>query len=74
LNEAERRDVFAAVDALVPMSGCVGPNRSGVDEVYFTVDANDERDARTRAADLIARVLARAAIAIDHEITLAPAP
>jgi hypothetical protein len=66
----EQRDLFAAIDALVPNSGCVGPNRSGVSEVYFSVDAENEADARARAADLISRVLSRAAIDTKHEISL----
>ncbi len=39
LTSDEKAALFAAVDKLIPNSGCVGPNRSGDFEVYFTVDA-----------------------------------
>lgn len=72
LSDVERRAVFDAVDAVVPDSGCVGPNRAGMDEVFFVVVADDEAAARARAAVLIARVFARAAITADYEITVQP--
>lgn len=72
LNDAERRDVFGAVDAIIPDSGCVGPNRSGVDEIYFNVEADNEGDARARATALLVRVLAHAALTTDYEVTVQP--
>lgn len=70
LSDVERRALFDAVDEIVPNSGCVGPNRSGVDEVYFTVEADDDRGARACAVALIDLVLARAGLVINYAITL----
>lgn len=70
LGDGERHAVFAAIDELVPDSGCVGPGRSGDEEVWFIVEAPDEAAARRLAAGLMDRVLAAAGVDVGHAITL----
>jgi hypothetical protein len=70
LAGGERNAIFAAVDAVVPGSGCVGPDRDGTEEVYFVVDADDEDAARRISSALMARVLAASAVVVGHAITL----
>jgi hypothetical protein len=72
LTDAQRCELLEAVDAIVPDSACVGPNRSALDEVYFTVEADSEQAARSRAKELIARAVAHAAITAQVGITLQP--
>lgn len=62
LTSDEQRAVFAALDAIVPDSGCVGPNRKGVYEVYFAVDAATRTEAETMAADFMSSVLHQATV------------
>jgi hypothetical protein len=70
LSDVERGAVFAAVDEIVPGSGCVGPNRCGDEEVYFAVEAADAEAARVAAAALMDRVIAAAGVTVTYEITV----
>lgn len=62
LTSDEQSAVFAALDEIVPDSGCVGPNRRGVYEVSFTVDAATRAEAETAAGDFMRAVFQRARV------------
>lgn len=64
LTRDEQHAVFDALDAIVPDSGCVGPNRKGIYEVYFTVDAATRAEAETAAAQFMKAVLQQARVAV----------
>ena len=64
LTTDEQRAVSAALDAIVPDSGCVGPNRKGIYEVYFTVDAATRPEAETAAAQLMKAMLQQARVTV----------
>lgn len=70
LTAVEQGLVFAALDALVPASGCVGPNRSGDHEVFFTVDAVNREAAQQAAASYLEAILHRAGVAVTYMLTL----
>ena len=70
LTEHEQAALFAAVDELIPDSGCVGPNRRGDFELYFTVDAPTLEAAQGEAASYMSAVLARASLNIGYALTL----
>ena len=53
LTTQERTTLFEALDATVPDSGCVGPQNSQNDEVYFSVDAQSEAVARARPSSTL---------------------
>jgi hypothetical protein len=70
LTADERHAVFAALEELVPESGCVGPDRRGVEEVFFVVAAPTREAAREAATAALGRVLAAAGVRVDHAITI----
>ena len=70
LTSEEQRAVFAAVDDLVPDSGCVGPNRGGTSEVYFVVSAGSEAEARAAAARYMNAVIQKAAVTVGFALEL----
>lgn len=72
LTADEQGEIFAALDALVPNSGCVGPNRSGVYEVFFVVDADTSEAAQQEAARYMDAIVKCSGVAVGYEITLQP--
>ena len=70
----EQAALFAAIDKLIPDSGCVGPNRSGDFEAYFTVDAPTQEAARREAECYMKAVVACASVDIEYALTLQPQP
>ncbi len=72
LTWVEQGLVFAALDALIPDSGCIGPNRSGDYEVFFTVDAVTREAAQQAAASYLDAILHRAGVAVTYMLTLQP--
>lgn len=70
LTLEEQTALFAAVDKLIPDSGCVGPNRSGDFEVYFTVDAPTQDAAQSEAQRYMSAVLACSNVSITYVLTL----
>jgi hypothetical protein len=68
LTAEERSTLFEALDALVPGSGCIGPQRLPNDEVYFTVEAASEDDARRQAQDYMVAMLKSATLDVDYTI------
>ncbi|MHA7628331.1 hypothetical protein [Corallococcus sp. M7] len=72
LTEAERGSVAQALDELVPGSGCVGPQKGDVDEVYFRVDAASSAEASVTAARLLDVILEKAGVQVRYEIQLQP--
>ena len=71
LTSDEQRAVFAALDAIVPESGCVGPNRKGTHEVYFTVDAATRAEAHATADEFMSTVLHRATVNVAFALEVA---
>lgn len=71
LTSEEQGRIFAALDAIHEDSGCVGPNRSGIYEVFFTVTAATEAEARVAAAGIMAAVLERAQVSVTFVLELA---
>lgn len=71
LTSDEQRAVSDALDAIVPGSGCVGPNGRGIYEVYFTVDTAKRPEAEAEAALFMKAVLqqARATVRFVVEVT-----
>lgn len=74
LTPAERTTLFSALDASVPGSGCVGPQRNPNDEIYFTVDAASADAAHARADNYVRRILAEANLQVDYTIEVRAAP
>jgi hypothetical protein len=70
LTADERGAVFAALEELVPDGGCVGPDRRGVEEVYFVVDAATPEAARAAAEAALGRVLEAAGVRVGHAIAV----
>jgi hypothetical protein len=70
LDDEERGTLSAAIDELVPDSGCVGPNRSGDEEVYFAVEAPSAEAAREAAAGLLERVMVASGVRVGVAITV----
>jgi hypothetical protein len=69
LTIAERHALFAALDVIVPDSGCVGANRSGDEESYFTVEAPTPEAARLAAVALLERTIAAAGLHVAYTLT-----
>lgn len=69
LTEDERDAVFAALDELVPGSGCLGPNRCGDEEMYFTVESDSPEAARALAERWLERVIAASGVRVGWTIT-----
>jgi hypothetical protein len=70
LTGQEQSLVFEALEASVPGSGCVGRDKRPDDEVYFCVEALDERDARAQARDYMSIVLKRAGLNVEYTLSL----
>lgn len=70
LTSDEQRAVFAALDAIVPESGCVGPNKRGDYEVYFAVDAATRTEAEAAAARFMNAVLSQAQVSVSFALEL----
>ena len=75
LTDEERGDLFAALEGIVPDSGCIGPNRRGDEEVYFVVEAATAEAATAEAARLAAsgfmdRVIEAAGVGVTYEVTV----
>lgn len=68
LSEQERVDLFEALEAIVPDGGCVGPQASQQEEVYFAVDAPAEEEARQQAEQYMKDILQKARI--DSKVIL----
>jgi len=74
ITAEEQAALFAAVDKLIPDSGCVGPNRSGDFEVYFTVDAPTQEAARNAAEGYMSAVLVSTSMSLAYVLTLQAQP
>ncbi|MBN9688003.1 MULTISPECIES: hypothetical protein [unclassified Corallococcus] len=74
LTEVERRAVADVLDEVVPDSGCVGPQKGDVDEVYFRVDAASSAEASATAARLLDVILEKAGVQVRYELQLQPGP
>ncbi|MFP2904785.1 hypothetical protein ACLESD_06960 [Pyxidicoccus sp. 3LFB2] len=74
LSMEERLAIAEALDKLVPDSGCVGPNRAGVEEVYFCVEASTEAEARAEAHRYVDAVLRDADVKAEYGIYQQPNP
>ena len=61
----ERRALADAVEAAVPNGGCVGLNASGVDEIYFEVEALDTHAARAVGQHYVALALRHAELPME---------
>ena len=68
LTGDEQHAVFAALEAIVPDSGCVGPNKKGVYEVYFSVGAATRAEAETMAAQFMKAVLQQAQVTVAFAV------
>jgi len=70
LTDEERLAVFEALETSVPDSGCVGPQKSEEDEVYFTVDAASDDEASALATHYINTVITLAGLDAQYTLTL----
>jgi hypothetical protein len=70
LTAQERSAVSEALDSMVPNSGCVGRQKGPNDEVYFSIEAHTEQDARERAARYMNIVLRSAGLNAEYTLTL----
>ena len=70
LTEQEQSDLFGAVDANVPSSGCVGFQKGPNVEVYFTLKAPSEAAAAAQAESLLKSVLQKATLDVQYALTL----
>jgi hypothetical protein len=70
LTTTEQGAVFAAIDAIVPESGCVGPNASGCTEVYFVVEAASLEHAEVEAKRYLDSVLRSSGVGAANVVTL----
>lgn len=70
LTDEERGDLFAALEGIVPDSGCIGPNRRGDEEVYFVVEAATAEAARLAASGFMDRVIEAAGVGVTYEVTV----
>ncbi len=74
ITSKEQAALFATMDRLIPDSGCIGPNRSGNFEVYFTVEAPTQEAARGQAETYMSALIARAGVSVAYELTLQARP
>ena len=72
LTDAERSAVFSALEELVVESGCVGPQKGIVEEVFFQVDAASLPEAAAEAARVMDAVLAKAAVQTKYALLVQP--
>ena len=68
LTGDEQHVVFAALDSIVPDSGCVGPNKKGIHEVYFAVGATTRTEAESVAAQFMKAVLQQAQLTVGFVV------
>lgn len=68
----EAAALFAALDADVAGSGCLGPNRAGTFEVAFSVEAAARAEAEATARRALSAVLAAARLDVGFYIEVAP--
>lgn len=68
LSNQERSEVFDAVDAVVPGSGCVGVQRGTTDEIYFCIDAASETEAKAITDQYMRRITDRAGLDVSFSI------
>lgn len=64
--------VFAALDADVAGSGCLGPNRAGIFEVSFSVEAAGSAEAVMTARRVLAAVVETARVDVGFRIEVVP--
>ena len=69
LTDDQRSALFAALEAIVPDGGCIGPDRGGVEVLYFVVDAPSPEAARTAATAIMENILATAAMRLAYTVT-----
>lgn len=69
LSDDQRGALFAALEAIVPDGGCIGPDRDGVEVLYFVVDAPTPEAARSAAAATMENILATAAMRVVYTVT-----
>ncbi len=74
LAAQEQGDLFAALEELVPGSGCIGPDRGDVWEVYFAVEAPSADAARLVAGQSMERMIAASGVAVGYAITVQAGP
>jgi len=72
LTPDEQAALFASLDADVPDSGCIGPNRAGNFEVAFSVEAASSAEAVTTARRVLADVMEKARVVVGFRIEVAP--
>ncbi|ADG69003.1 hypothetical protein Plim_3189 [Planctopirus limnophila DSM 3776] len=65
LSVQEQAGLSEALEAIVPSGGCIGPRGSQQqEEVYFTVDAATEEEAKQQAGQFMNRILQEAGLEI----------
>lgn len=74
ITTEEHAALFASVVKLSPDSGCLGLNRSGNFEMYFTVDSPTQEAARSTAEGYMSAVLAATSISLAYVLTLQARP
>ncbi|MCP3138601.1 hypothetical protein [Pyxidicoccus xibeiensis] len=74
LSPEERSAIAAALDAVVPSGGCVGLQNGSVEEVYFTLEAGSEAEARAEAHRHVEVVLRNADVKAEYSIQVEPMP
>lgn len=74
LSVEERSALAAALDKVVPSGGCVGPQRGVVEEVYFTVEAGTEAEARAEAHRHMDAIFRITGVQADYQLQLQPSP
>jgi len=70
----ERGTLLGALDEIAPGSGCVGLQGGPNDEVYFTVDADSEADARAAAIRYLDAILRMAKLDLAYTLDLQRSP
>lgn len=73
LTDKERAQLFEALDAAVPGSGCIGRDRAPNDEIYFCVEASSDTEARVAAVRYVSGILAEASVEAEYTIDVARA-
>jgi len=77
LTDDELPRVSAALDAILADAGwCMGPNRGGLHEIYFSVTQSSRADAEAAAGRIVTTVLEQAGVAIGFafQLQLQPGP
>jgi argininosuccinate synthase len=68
LTADERLAVGKSLDANVPGSGCVGPQKGPNDEIYFSVEAHSDEDATAKATRYLKLVALEAGLNSTYTI------